>query len=147
MLQLMMDKKERTVLTTWIYKLSIEKRNKKTKSGQKKVYITYSCSFPPELYEFFSIKDNMIYFVKEFPYNNQFIITDTEPKLPVAYVKIKLIPRKKKHSNNTIPTTFFTLSKKLFSNLNETEKIQFILHPKYKDRYRNKVGLITIKTI
>ena len=91
--------------------------------------------------------DFSIYLVKDYSEDYGIVLTDTEPTLPINSVKTKLITRRKNQSSNRIPTTSFTLNKKLFNDIEEYNQIKFILHPRLKDKYRNKLGLISIKLI
>ncbi|WP_323736006.1 hypothetical protein PXD04_08985 [Methanosphaera sp. ISO3-F5] len=148
MIQLSENFKEGIISTKWILKLNKDSRKIQSKSGQEKTYISYFTSFPQELYEFFNIKDDSLYLVKEENTYGQVIVTDTKPSLPVTYITVNLIYRRKKSiKEDRIPTTSFTLSKKFFNNLNNADKVIFKLHPKSVDRYRNKLGLITLKII
>lgn len=145
MIQLSENAKEGIVYTNWILKLNKDTRKKRIKSGEEKIYTSYFTSFPQELYDFFNITDNKLYLVKEDTIENRVIITDTKPSLPVTFISVNLIVRRKNVKENRIPTTSFTLSKKIFTNLDYGNKVLIQLHPKSKDRYRNKLGLITIK--
>lgn len=146
MIQLSDNKKEGIINTNWILKLNKDSKRKRVKSGEEKIYKSYFTSFPQELYDFFNIEDNKLYLVKEDNLDNNVIITDTEPSLPVNYISVKLINRRKQYiKENRIPTTSFTLSKKVFNNLDTGTRVLIQLHPKNIDRYRNKLGLITIK--
>ena len=96
---------------------------------------------------FLDIKEDSIYLVKDYSEDYGIVLTDTEPTLPINSVKTKLITRRKNQSSNRIPTTSFTLNKKLFNDIEDYNQIKFILHPRLKDKYRNKLGLISIKLI
>ena len=147
MIHLITNKKEKIVYTTWVLKLNKDKRLKNTRAGEK-IYYNFFTTFPQELYEFLDINDNRIYLVKSNSKKEDVILTDTEPDLPVVYRKTKLIIRRKqKNKEQTIPTSSFTLSPKLFSNLANAEEVHFKLNPRTKDIYRNKLGIISIKTI
>jgi len=87
-------------------------------------------------------------FGKGFFKDYEIIVTDTPSNLPVTSIKSKLVTRRKNYNNsNRIPTTSFTLSKKLFNNINDYKEVKFTLHPNSKDKYRNKIGLISIQLI
>lgn len=148
MIQLLENVEEGIVCTNWILKLNKDSRKNKTKSGIEKIYTSYFTSFPQELYEFFEIKDNKLYLIKEFDDDYDVLITDTKPTLPVTYAAVNLIVRRKNKSNiNRTPTTSFTLSKKLFNNLDSGHEVLINLHPAKIDQYRNKVGKVTLKII
>lgn len=144
MIQLSENKKDGIIYTNWILKLNRDSRKKLVKSGEEKVYNSYFTSFPQELYEFFDIKNQKLYLVKEVNEEYDVVITDTKPTLPVNYICVKLITRRKNTSKTRIPTTSFTLSKKLFNNLDTSEEVIMKLHPTVNDRYRNKPGKITL---
>lgn len=148
MIRLSEDLKEGIIFTNWILKLNKDSRKKTTKQGINKVYVSYFTSFPQELYDFFEIKDDKLFLVKVVDQEYDVIITDTKPTLPVNYIAVKLITRRKNYpKENRIPTTSFTLSKKLFNNLDGGREVLIRLHPKRIDRYRNKMGLVTLKII
>ena len=148
MIQLVYNEKENVVSTSWILKINKDSRKIKNKKGEEITYYSYFTSFPQELYGFLDIKEDYIYLVKEFTDNYEIIITDNEPKLPVIFVKTKLITRRKnERKNKMIPTTSFTLAKKIFNNLEEYKEVKFTLHPRLKDKYRNKIGIISIQLI
>lgn len=146
MIKLVPNIKDNTIYTTWILKINKDSRKRTTKSGEEKTYHSYFTSFPQELYDFFDIQDDTIYLIKELTEDYEIIITDREPKLPLNFVKTKLITRRK-NNKNRIPTTSFTLSRKLFNHLDEAKEVIFTLHPKKQDRFRNKLGIISIKII
>jgi len=148
MIQLIINDKDNTVYTTWILKINKDSRKIKNKNGQEKIYYSYFTSFPQELYEFLEIKEDYVYLVKEYNEDYEIILTDTAPTLPIISIKSKLITRRKNHNkNNRIPTTSFTLPKKIFNNMEEYKEDKFTLHPRLKDKYRNKVGVISIQLI
>ncbi|MBE6486118.1 MAG: hypothetical protein E7Z85_04660 [Methanosphaera stadtmanae] len=148
MIQLIINDKDNTVYTTWILKINKDSRKIKNKNGQEKIYYSYFTSFPQELYEFLEIKEDYVYLVKEYNEDYEIILTDTAPTLPIISIKSKLITRRKNHNkNNRIPTTSFTLPKKIFNNMEEYKEVKFTLHPRLKDKYRNKLGIISIKLI
>ncbi len=148
MIRLQRSEVDKTVYTTWILKINKDSRKIKNKDGQEKIYYSYFTSFPQELYEFLDIKDDCIYLVKDFSKDYEIIVTDTPSNLPVTSIKSKLVTRRKNYNNsNRIPTTSFTLSKKLFNNINDYKEVKFTLHPNSKDKYRNKIGLISIQLI
>jgi len=148
MIQLIINDKDNTVYTTWILKINKDSRKIKNKNGQEKIYYSYFTSFPQELYEFLEIKEDYVYLVKEYNEDYEIILTDTAPTLPIISIKSKLITRRKNHNkNNRIPTTSFTLPKKIFNNMEEYKEVKFTLHPRLKDKYRNKVGVISIQLI
>jgi hypothetical protein len=147
-IQLVVNDKDNTVYTTWILKINRDSRKIKNKNGQEKIYYSYFTSFPQELYEFLDIKEDYVYLIKEYNEDYEIILTDTAPNLPIISVKAKLITRRKNYNkNNRIPTTSFTLPKKIFNNLDEYKEVKFTLHPRLKDKYRNKVGVISIQLI
>lgn len=146
MIQLSDDKG--VICTNWILKLNKDSRKRVIKSGEEKTYLSYFTSFPQELYDFFDIEENKLYLVKEDNLEEKVIITDKEPSLPVNYISVKLIIRRKQYSKeNRIPTTSFTLSKKMFNHLENSNKVWIHLQPNSIDKYRNKMGLITIKVL
>lgn len=148
MIQLVINDKDNTVYTTWILKINRDSRKIKNKNGEEKVYFSYFTSFPQELYEFLDIKDDYVHLVKEYSEDYEIVLTDTPPKLPISSVKAKLIIRRKNlNKDNRIPTTSFTLPKKIFNNIEQYKKVKFTLHPRLKDKYRNKLGLISIQLI
>lgn len=148
MIKLDYNDKEKYVSTNWILKINKDSRKTKNKNGEEKTYYSYFTSFPQELYDFLDIKDDYVYLVKEFTDNYEIILTDKEPKLPIIFVRVKLITRRKKErKNKKIPTTSFTLAKKIFNNLEEYKEVKFTLHPRLKDKYRNKIGVISIQLI
>lgn len=147
-IQLITNHEDNTVYTTWILKLNVDLTKRKTKSGQIKTYSSYFISFPQELYEFLDIENDNIYLIKDLSNKYDVIVSDTPPTLPVNYVKSKLIIRRKNQNRkNRIPTTSFTLSRKIFNGLDDAKEVKFILDPKSNDRYRNKLGVIYIKLI
>lgn len=148
MIKLQRNDLDSTVYTTWILKINKDSRKIKNKKGQEKVYYSYFTSFPQELYEFLDIKDDYIYLIKEFSNDYEIILTDTEPKLPVISIKSKLVTRRKNYNKtNRIPTTSFTLSKKIFNNIEDYNEVKFTLDPNSKDKYGNKIGVISIQLI
>lgn len=147
MIQLVINDKNNTVYTTWVLKINKDSRKIINKKGTEVTYYSYFSSFPQELYDFLDIKEDSIYLVKDYSEDYGIVLTDTEPTLPINSVKTKLITRRKNQSSNRIPTTSFTLNKKLFNDIEEYNQIKFILHPRLKDKYRNKLGLISIKLI
>ena len=147
MIQLVINDKNNTVYTTWILKINKDSRKIINKKGTEVTYYSYFSSFPQELYDFLDIKEDSIYLVKDYSEDYGIVLTDTEPTLPINSVKTKLITRRKNQSSNRIPTTSFTLNKKLFNDIEEYNQIKFILHTRLKDKYRNKLGLISIKLI
>ena len=148
MIQLYTDEESNIVYTSWVLKLNKDTRQRKNKSGEIKTYNSYFTSFPQELYDFFNINDETLYLVKDYNIKSDVIITDTEPTLPVNYVPVKLITRRKNQNRkNRIPTTSFILSKKIFKNLETCNKVRFTLYPNSNERYRNKLGKITIEII
>lgn len=145
MIKLKGNNKKKIVYTTWILKINRYTKDKKIKTGKIKTYHSFFTSFPQELYQFFEIKENTIYLIKDSTKTDEIILTDEKPEIPVTYQKVKLVARRK--NENKIPTTTFTLSRKLFSNLNNSKEVVFTLYPTSKDIYRNKIGVISIKTI
>lgn len=144
MIELKINEKKKIVYTTWILKLNKDTKDRKIKSGEIKTYHSYFTSFPQELYQFFEIKDNSIYLIKDSSKSDEIIITDEKPIIPVTYIKVNLVVRRK--NKNKIPTTTFTLSRKLFGNLHNSKEVIFTLYPASEDIYRNKIGIVSIKT-
>lgn len=148
MIKLQRNDLDNTVYTTWILKINRDSRKINNKEGIPKVYYSYFTSFPQELYEFLDIKEDVIYLVKEFSSDYEIVITDTAPTLPVISIKTKLVVRRKNYNKtNRIPTTSFTLSKKIFNNIEDYNEVKFTLHPNSKDKYGNKMGVISIQLI
>ncbi|RAP44565.1 MAG: hypothetical protein BZ135_07960 [Methanosphaera sp. rholeuAM6] len=147
MIQLIINEADNTVYTIWSLKLNRNRRTRNTLNGEK-TYYSYFTTFPQELYKFLNIKDNTIFIVTDILKDNELILTDTEPTLPINYVKTNIsFKHKMINEKKGIPQTYFILSPKIFKNLAQAKEVQFKLHPKTIDKIRNKIGLITIKII
>lgn len=128
------------------YKL-IKTRTKTTnKKGEKKEYITYSCSFPYSFIEMYN-NTNEIYF---YEYNNKTYITNIKP--PNNYLNTKVILQCRKNSRqksskenqNKQWSKIMTIPKKIMGQMDNYNELNYVLHINQKDNINNKNALLEV---
>lgn len=135
------------IYTNWILKISQDRKKHTRSDGTQKEYFSFFTTLPQELYTFLEVKNDMVYMVND-PILNKLVLTSKEPNMPVSYVSIKLTQRGKKNSKkDSIPTTSFTIPKKLFPNREKAKKIKYTLCSKKHDKFRDKKGVIIIELL